>query len=260
MRISILSRNNNDNYKKEYLKMMKILTSKCVTVHDKKETYFDFINKYLFHNWKYRGTYLDVYEYLNSIGIHLSNKKITFNNLLNLIEFLLNMQQLIESSKYYSKNTIYSVKCSSILFHNIPLILEEYEYEAYSVDDKVYLLQGLSDYDDVLELISDDLKELIVLYRSSLSTGLKIKRMILEKIYLILVENDYKKYNVSLFSTIKLIITKMGVIGNIDKKYQHLSTYKLKKYYDYCYECILYLLKTENINRYKEEIKQITKE
>ena len=52
----------------------------------------------------------------------------------------------------------------------------------------------------------------------------------------------------------------MGVRGNIDKKYQHLSSYKLKKYYDYCYECILYLLKTENINKYREEIKQITKE
>ena len=45
MRISILNRNNNDNYKKEYQKMIKVLTSKCITVHNKKETYFDFINK-----------------------------------------------------------------------------------------------------------------------------------------------------------------------------------------------------------------------
>ena len=47
----------------------------------------------------------------------------------------------------------------------------------------------------------------------------------------------------------------MGIIGEIDKKYMNLSNYKLKKYYDYCYEMILYLLETENILRYKDEIK-----
>ena len=47
----------------------------------------------------------------------------------------------------------------------------------------------------------------------------------------------------------------MGVIGDIDKKYQNLSNYKLRKYYDYCFNMMTYLLRTETINKYKEELK-----
>ena len=49
----------------------------------------------------------------------------------------------------------------------------------------------------------------------------------------------------------------MGVIGNIDKKYQSLTNYKLRKYYDECYSLICYLIQMENINKYKEEIKNL---
>ena len=65
----------------------------------------------------------------------------------------------------------------------------------------------------------------------------------------------YKSYNSSIFSSIKLVINKMGVVGDIDKKYQNLSNYKLRKYYDYCFNMITYLLRTETINKYKEELK-----
>ena len=81
--------------------------------------------------------------------------------------------------------------------------------------------------------------------------------MILEKLYRYL-EKDiekYKNYNSSIFNTIKLVITKMGVIGNIDRKYQELSNYKLRKYYDNCYSMIMYLIQTEKVLKYKEEIK-----
>ena len=257
MRISIFNRNNTLDYKKEYRKMMKVLTSKCITLNKKNYTYFDFINQYLFHSWNYRGTYLDVYEYLESIGIHLDNKKISLENLLNLIEFLLNMQQLIESSKYYSKNITYSVKCSSILFHNILLLLEEYHYQAYSIDDKVYIYQEDIDYEDILETLSDDMNELILSYKSINNNGMKMKKMILEKIYHILEkkEEDYKKMNPTIYNTIKLVITKMGIVGNMDKKYQNLSNYKIKKYYDYTVELILYLIKTKSVLKYKDEIR-----
>ena len=65
----------------------------------------------------------------------------------------------------------------------------------------------------------------------------------------------YKSYNSSIFSSIKLVINKIGVVGDIDKKYQNLSNYKLRKYYDYCFNMITYLLRTETINKYKEELK-----
>lgn len=261
MRISIWNRTNTTNYKKEYQKIIKILSSKCITLNKKTYSYFDFINHYLFNSWTYRGTYLDLYEYLDSIGIYLNHKKITQDNLLNLMEFLLNMQQLIESSKYYSKNIIYSTKCSSILFHNIPVLLEEYNYQAYGIDDKVYILPKDINYEDILETLPDNINELILNYRRINNNGIKMKRMILEKLYLYLEEREeeYRKYNSSIYNTIKLVITKMGIIGPIDKRYQNISSYKLKKYYDYSLELILYLLQTKNILKYKDEIRNYAK-
>ena len=64
-------------------------------------SYFDYINTYLFNNWKYRNTYIDCYEYLKFIGVNINSKKISLDSFINLIEFILNIQILIESNKYY---------------------------------------------------------------------------------------------------------------------------------------------------------------
>ena len=68
MRISIFNRNNTSSYKEEYIKIIKELNSKCVVFKNKSYTYFDFVNTHMFHNWKFRGTYLDCYKYLESLG------------------------------------------------------------------------------------------------------------------------------------------------------------------------------------------------
>ena len=47
----------------------------------------------------------------------------------------------------------------------------------------------------------------------------------------------------------------MGIIGDIDNKYKNLSNYKLRKYYDYCFKLICYLINSEYILKVKEEIK-----
>ena len=81
--------------------------------------------------------------------------------------------------------------------------------------------------------------------------------MILYKIYEYMGKDveKYKSYNSTLFSSIKTIVTKMGVIGEMDKKYKDLSNYKLRKYYDNCFSIMTYLIRTESILKYKEELK-----
>ena len=69
--------------------------------------------------------------------------------------------------------------------------------------------------------------------------------------------DKYKSYNSTLFNSIKLIVNKMGVIGDIDKKYSNLSNYKLRKYYDYCFDIMCYLIKTEEILKFKDEIREV---
>lgn len=257
MRMSIFNLNNNDTYKDEYIKIIKVLNSKCITFQKKTYSYFDYINTYLFNNWKYRNTYIDCYEYLKFIGVNVNSKKISLDAFINLIEFILNIQILIESNKYYNDNTIYNVPAKSIIFHNIPLILDKLNYQAYDLDDKVMIFKKDIDYEDLFSIVPDDINELILSYSNINNNGIKTKRIILNKLYNYLLSDveKYKSYNSSIFSSIKLVINKMGVVGDIDKKYQNLSNYKLRKYYDYCFNMITYLLRTETINKYKEELK-----
>ena len=115
MRIPIFQLEHKKTYKEEYQKMMKVLMSKCISYEKKDYNYFDYMNEYIFHNWKYRDTYLDIYEYLNSIGVNSKNKKITKESFINFLEFILNMQLVQNSIKRYYENTKYSVKCKSII-------------------------------------------------------------------------------------------------------------------------------------------------
>lgn len=258
MRISIFNLDKKTNYKDEYIKIIKVLNSKCISFKNKNYSYFDFINTYLFNNWKYRETFLDLYDYLNFIGVNFKSSKISLDSFLNFIEFLLNIQLLLESLKYYSDNVVFNTKANSILFHNIPLILEKLDYQAYDLDDRVVIYKKDIVYNDLLDEVSDDLKELLLSYNNINNNGIKMKRIILNKIYnfICLDMDKYKGYNTSVFNSCKMIITKMGVIGNIDKKYNNLSNYKLRKYYDNCFKMMCYLINSEYIYRIKDELKK----
>lgn len=255
MRKTIFHRENTLNYKEEYNKMMKVFLSKCIEFNKKEYTYFDYVNQELFHNWKYRGTYLDCYEYLESIGVHVKNKKISKEGFLNLIEFICNIQSLMSQLKHYSDNTKVSIKCKSILIHNIPLLLDSLGYQAYTLDDKVIISEKDWNYD---EFLPNNLQEWILLYKNQNHNGIKMKRMILGNIYGYLEKNQekYKSYQSSLYSCMKQVVTKMGILGEMDKKYQHLTNYKLRKYYDECFEMMMVLIKTEKVVKYKEELKK----
>ena len=259
MRKSIFQLNNHSSYKEEYKKIIKVLNNKCIIYEKKNYNYFDFINTYLFHHWKYRETYLDCYEYLNFIGVNVKNNKINEDSFINFIEFLLNIQLLLESEKKIHDNVRFTNEGYSILFHNIPVLLERYGYEAYDIDDKVLVFKKSIEYDDLLDIVPSDLTELLLSYNHSKNNGIRMKRIILQKLYEYLIKDieKYKSYNSTIYQCIKTVIAKMGVIGNIDKKYQSLTNYKLRKYYDECYSLICYLIQMENINKYKEEIKNL---
>ena len=256
MRISIFQKKNLNTYKDEYKKIIKVLNNKCLIYDNNSYSYFEFINSFLFHQWKYRGTYLDCYSYLESIGIYINNsKKINEDSFFSFLEFLQNIQVLMESFKKF-KSVTFSDKASSVLFHNIPLIVEENGYSFFDIDDQVYLLKKDIMYDDLLELVPSDLYDLFMSYQTINNNGIKMKRILLLKIFN-LMGDDYKSYNPSIYSTIKIIINKMGIMGEVDSKYKNLSTYKLRKYYDYCYKMMIYLVQSREIMKCREEIKMI---
>ena len=258
MRKTIFNIDNKNNYKDEYKKIIKVLSSKCIVLDKNKYNYFDFINKYLFNNWNYRDTFIDVYSYLDFIGVNINNKKINEKIFFNLLEFLLNIQLVFESNKYLKENTIFNPTSYSVLFHNIPIILDKYGYEAYDLDDRVLIYKKDFSYEELFDLVPNDIYESILYYNSINNNGIKIKRIILNKIYNYIIKDIdlYKSYNSTVFSSIKIVINKMGIIGDIDKKYKNLSNYKLRKYYDNCFKMMCYLIETKNIYKYRDEIKK----
>ena len=261
MRIPIFNLDKKTTYKDEYFKMIKILCSKCVSFNNNDYTYFDFVNIHLFNNWKYRETYLDCYEYLEHIGVSLNSKKITEDAFLNFLEFILNIELLIENSKLYYDNTKFSVKCKSVIFHNIPIILDNSGYASYNIDDKIIITKKDIVYDEINDLVPNDIYELLLSYTSVNNNGIKMKKIILNKLfdYLSKDADKYKSYNTSIYNSIKLIVNKMGIVKEIDKKYSNLSNYKLKKYYDDAFYMIVYLINTEEVIKYRDEIKKISK-
>ncbi len=257
MRNSIFQLELQKTYKDEYLKMLKVLMSKCISFKKKEYSYFDYVNEHLFNNWKFRGTYIDCYEYLESIGVNLKSKKISKDNFMNFLEFLLNMQLLTNSLKYYSDDTKYSIQCKSILSHNIKVLLDSYGYQAYSLDDRILILEKDLNYDSLMSILPNDIYEVLLSYKNINNSGIKMKRLILFKIYDYMSKDidKYKNYNTSIFNSIKTVITKLGVIGDIDKKYNGITNYKLRKYYDNCFDMMTYLIQTEKVLKEKEEIK-----
>ncbi len=259
MRKSIFNIEKKTTYKDEYSKIIKVLSSKCLSLDKKNYTYFEFVDTFLFNNWKYRDTFIDLYSYLDYIGVNIKNKKINENNFINFLEFLLNIQLVFENIKYYKDNVVFGDKCYSVLFHNIPVILDRYGLQAYDLDDKVLIYKKDIVFDDLFGLVDDDIYELLLSYNNINNNGIKMKRIILNKIYDYMNKDIelYKSFNSTIFTSIKNVITKMGVIGDIDKKYEKLSYYKLCKYYDYAFKMMCYLIDSKNIYKYRDEVREI---
>ena len=259
MRKTIFNLDNKIIIKDEYLKIIKVLNSKCVLYNNKSYSYFEFINNHIFNNWEYRSTFIDVYEYLNYLGINLKNKKINMSSFINLLEFLLNIELFIENNKYYSLNVTISTQCRSILQHNIYLILEGLDYEAYKLDDKVIIYKRNLDFNSLLEVLPNDIYELLLSYNDINNNGIKIKRIVLFKIYQYICRDydKYKSYNSTILTSVKFIVTKLGISGDIDKSYKDMSLYKLKKYYDYAFTMMVYIIRSEIVLKYRDEIRNL---
>ena len=259
MRKNIFNIDNKINIKDEYIKIIKVLSSKCVLYKKRSYSYFDFINIFIFNNWEYRSTYIDLYDYLNHLGINIKSKKINNKAFLNLLEFILNIELFIENNRYYSDNVTISTQCRSIIQHNIYLILDNLNYEAYRLDDKIIIYKKNLDFNSLLDILPNDIYELLLSYNNINNNGIKIKRLILFKIYQYINKDydKYKNYNSTVLTSVKFIVNKLGIDGEIDKKYKDISSYKLKKYYDYAFTMMIYLIRSEIVLKYRDEIRDL---
>ena len=259
MRKTIFNLDNKINIKDEYIKIIKVLSNKCVLYKKRSYSYFDFVNTFIFNNWEYRSTFIDLYDYLKHLGVNVKSKKISNNSFLNLLEFLLNIEYFIENNNYYSDNVTINTQCRSIVQHNIYLILESLDYESYRLDDKIIICKKNLDFNNLEEILPDDIYELLLSYNNINNNGVKTKRLILNKIYQYINNNydKYKNYNSTVLTSVKFIVNKLGIDGEIDKKYKDMSLYRLKKYYDYSFTMMLYLIRSEIVLKYRDKVRNL---
>ena len=100
---------------------------------------------------------------------------------------------------------------------------------------------------------------MLLSYNNINNNGIKIKRLILFKIYQYINKDydKYKNYNSTVLTSVKFIVNKLGIDGEIDKKYKDISSYKLKKYYDYAFTMMIYLIRSEIVLKYRDEIRDL---
>ena len=179
------------------------------------KTLFDMVEEYLFDDWKYRGTCLDIEEYLTRVDATLPAKgKIEETVIVNLLEVLENFIKLYKDKaedllasnniKYYREfNTVFCVLMETLEKH---MGLSKRKYK-----DRVVLYPKNAPLEEVLNILDDeDVQwELIRYAREDMALTEKRKSLayLATNLY---IEDDKEEKD----TTIKSIIEKAGNILN----------------------------------------------
>ena len=260
---SIFDIENRLDVKKEFRKFVKIfhMTSSIKNGYiGEWVTLFKFFDIKVFKNWKYRDTMLNTTEFLEHIGVskpiiegHLPIDKDTF---LRYIEFVLNM--LLES-KYQIQNCDRDEILDATI-KNIDTILEKMNYKYEKIEDRVILTKRDSDVDSVLEYISKDIAECLLEYNDfRIQNDIEAKRKILKDIDLYIEKNmKGKQIDEEVKNSIGMIVNKMGVNHPItEEPYKSFTEKQLLEWYDKCFLLMIHAIRTVEVNKIKNERKQL---
>ena len=227
----------------------------------------DAIDKMVFLKWKYRDTFMDVEEFIDSIGIdpervllrgtyYISQEKFLF-----FLEFLINMYPLMKLEK------IELSKRALALFQNIPIILEKMNYKLEELEDKIVITKRDSNVDSVLTKVPSNIAYLLLEYNDfKIYNDINEKKAILKAIDLYL-DNDDKKIkkqiksiDKELVDTFETILNNMGINhDNNDEKYKSMPDEEKIKWYDKCFLLIIHGIRAITVNEIKNERKELVK-
>ncbi len=221
--------------------------------------FFEGIDNTVFLEWKYRDTFLNVYEYLDFIGVNDNltsyNKELYEEIFLYYLEFILNMKLLVDNS-----NSIELMPIATAAIENIPIILEKMNYKAEKVEDKIIISKRDADIDSVLECVPENISNVLLEYNDFRNKDdIKEKQKLLKAIDLY-IENNIKVrlFDVELDNSIGTIVNKMGVNHPIkDEPYKSFTEEQLIEWYDKCFLMMLHAIRTAEINKIKTERKEL---
>lgn len=217
--------------------------------------FIEAINHTVFLEWKYRDTFLNVFDYLEFVGIDecfLEDGDYSDENkFLFYLEFILNMVNLID---YSDKIELMPVTTAAI--ENIPLILEKMNYKMEKLEDKIIITKRDADVDSILENVPKDIANMLLEYNDFRNyANIAEKRKILKNIDLYIEENiKISSFDNKLDDAIGTVVNKMGVNHPIkEEPYKSFNNEQLLEWYDKCFLMIIHAIRTVEVNKIKKE-------
>lgn len=222
--------------------------------------FIDAIADSVFLEWKYRDTFVNIYEYLDYIGIDVAelyneNFKIEPENFLHYLEFLLNMSILVEKDE-----RIELLSETKATLKNIPKILDKMNYEATLIEDRYVIHKKSADIDSIMNSVEKDIEELLLEYNDyRIAKNIEAKKTILKKLDLFIEGNiKVKSFDSNLGDSIGVIVNKMGINHPINEEpYKSLSEAELIEWYDKCFLMMIHAIRTVDINKIKSQRKAL---
>ena len=228
-------------------------------------TYTTFINaieNIVFLKWKYRDTFLDVDEYLEHIGIKGNSIDylklyIDEETFLRYIEFIFNMIVLLDNEKSV---TIQPLTMAAI--ENIPIILEKMNYKIEKVDEEKYIItKRNADVDSVLTKVPENIASLLLEYNDfRIQNDIGAKKKILKDIDLYIEKHKEIKEQTDseLYNSIGMVVNKMGVNHPIkEEPFKSFKETELMEWYDKCFLMMILAIRTVEVNKIKNERKEL---
>lgn len=263
---SIFELENRLDIKKEFDKMLQVLQGDenaviyCTPYHLREYGRFiDGINETVFLEWKYRDTFIDVYDYLDFIGIDeifLEDGDYSDENkFLLYIEFIINIANLIKDSE-----KIELLPKTLATIENIPVILEKMNYKLEKIGDKIVITKRSSDVDSILVKTPNDIRSMLLEYNDfRIRNDINMKKKILKELDLYIEKNiNIKSFDKELDNSIGVIVNKMGVNHPIkEEPYKNFSREQLLEWYDKCFLMMIHAIRTIEIKNIKDERKKL---
>ena len=263
MRKSIFEIENRLNIKKEYERLISSLQEQNSIVYESRYmTLYHFLEKYVFPKWKYRDTFIEMFDYLEHIGVDIYSPVISEKGFLNLLEFLLNIWKTAREKINFNNLRVVSQISFNVIEHNVPIILEKMNYTIKEESDKVLIIKRDSDVDSILDIVPVEIATLLLSYNDIRNSSIEVKKQILKSLDLY-IEKDkrkYKSYDSSLYDSIQTIVNEMGVNHPLHERYKDMSETELCSWYNKCFKMMIHLIRTEDIVCMKNERKQLLQE
>lgn len=171
-----------------------------VNYYDEEMSIEEFVSNFLFLDWEYRDTFINLYIFKEHLGIEDINVLKNKNNLkifLSYLEYILNIVTLFSYKSFYSDDIESLNIFVKPIIINIKRVLEKINHKYYFLDEdkiKIIIIESREDVSAVVEKIDDEnlSLDLIKYNHYELKGNISEKIKILTQAYKIFEEIKYK--------------------------------------------------------------------